>query len=121
MRQERRSDPISPALFTPDEDLASGLLAAADKNADPLWRLPLWQPYRRMIKGKIADIDNSGEGGMAGAITAALFLESFVEPGTAWAHIDSYAWNPSSRPGRPEGGEALALRGIYSYLATRFS
>ena len=57
---------------------------------------------------------------MAGAITAALFLEAFVEKDTAWAHIDTYAWNNSFRPGRPEGGEALVLRALYRLIRQRF-
>ncbi len=109
-----------PALFCNDEKFAQELLAQSILQDDPLWRLPLWKPYRKMIEGSVADITNSAEGGYAGAITAALFLESFVEEGQSWAHIDVMAWNKTSQPGRPEGGEAMGLRAVYAYLADRF-
>ena len=109
-----------PALFSNDDGLAADLVAAGNAEADPLWRLPLWKPYRRDIESKVADLTNSPEGGMAGAITAALFLEAFVGKGIPWAHIDFMAWNPSSRPGRPEGGEAQGLRAVYATIAKRF-
>ena len=113
--------PDLPALFTPDDSLAEDLLRAGASCADPLWRLPLWKPYFKQIQSKSADLNNAGgDGGMAGAITAALFLEAFVEPGMAWAHIDTYAWNGSARPGRPEGGEALTLRAVYTLIRQRF-
>ena len=113
--------PDLPALFTPDDALADDLLLAGASCADPLWRLPLWKPYFKQIQSKAADLNNAGgDGGMAGAITAALFLEAFVEPGIAWAHIDTFAWNNSARPGRPEGGEALTLRAVYTLIRRRF-
>lgn len=113
--------PDLPALFTPDDVLADDLLRAGSASGDPLWRLPLWKPYFKQIQSKTADLNNAGgDGGMAGAITAALFLEAFVEPGTAWAHIDTYAWNGSARAGRPEGGEALTLRAVYRLIKQRF-
>jgi leucyl aminopeptidase len=112
--------PELPALFANDDKLAEELLAAGTAEADPLWRLPLWKPYRQMIVSPIADLNNVSESGFAGAITAALYLDAFVTPATPWAHIDTYAWNQKSRPGRPEGGEALALRALYSMIETRF-
>ena len=114
--------PDLPAVFTPDDTLGDDLLRAATLCGDPLWRLPLWKPYFKQIQSKSADLNNAGgDGGMAGAITAALFLEAFVEPGLSWAHIDTYAWNGSARPGRPEGGEALALRAVYGLIRQRFA
>ena len=79
--------------------------------------MPLWRGYAEMIKGNFADLNNAPEGGFGGAITAALFLEHFVETNIPWAHIDLMAWNPTARPGRPEGGEAMGLRAIYASLA----
>jgi len=105
-----------PALFCNDEALAGKLLAASQRLNDPLWRLPLWRPYRRLIESKVADLNNAGEGGYGGAITAALFLEHFVPAGTSWAHIDLMAWNGSARPGRPQGGEAMGLLAVYAIL-----
>jgi leucyl aminopeptidase len=108
------------ALFCNEEALAQGLLDAAAGEEDPMWRMPLWRPYRRMIDSKIADVNNVSESPHAGAITAALYLQEFVEPGIPWAHLDVMAWNPRSRPGRPEGAEATALRGLYAYIGHRF-
>ena len=109
-----------PALFSNDDALADGLLKAAEAQADPMWRLPLHQPYAKMLESKVADINNVGSGPFAGAILAALFLERFVEKTIPWAHLDVMAWNPSSKPGRPEGGEALGMRAVYSYLESRY-
>jgi leucyl aminopeptidase len=112
--------PDLPALFSNDEGVAAELLASAAAESDPLWRMPLWKPYRKMLDSKVADINNASETGFAGAVTAALYLEEFVPPEIPWVHIDTFAWNPSSRPGRPEGGEALTLRALYRMLQKRF-
>jgi leucyl aminopeptidase len=109
------------ALFCSDEALAHGLLEAAEAEEDPMWRMPLWRSYRKMIDSKVADINNVSESPHAGAITAALYLQEFVEPGIPWAHLDVMAWNPQSRPGRPEGAEATALRALYAHIAQRFA
>jgi leucyl aminopeptidase len=113
--------PDLPALFSPDDRLAADIARAADAVADPVWRLPLWRPYERMIDSKIADINNAGASPFAGAITAAMFLSRFVADGTAWAHFDAYCWNQSSRPGRPEGGEAQTVRALYAMIRDRFA
>ena len=109
------------ALFCNDDGLAEELLAAARGEDDPMWRMPLWRPYRKMIDSKIADINNVSESPHAGAITAALYLQEFVESGIPWAHLDVMAWNAQSRPGRPEGAEATALRALYAHIAGRFA
>lgn len=109
-----------PALFCNDEALAADILNSGDDEVDSLWRLPLWPGYRKMIEGKVADITNAPDGGYAGAITAALFLERFVPPTVPWAHVDVMAWNISSKPGRPEGGEAMGLRAMVSMLEKRY-
>jgi leucyl aminopeptidase len=108
------------ALFCNDEPLAAGLLEAAAAEDDPMWRLPLWRPYRKMLDSKVADLNNVSESPHAGAVTAALYLQEFVPPDIAWAHLDGFGWNPQARPGRPEGAEATALRALYAYLAQRF-
>jgi len=112
--------PELPALFANDDAIAEELLRFGLAESDPLWRLPLWKPYRQMIVSPIADLNNVSESGFAGAITAALYLEAFIAPGTPWLHIDTYAWNQKSRPGRPEGGEALGLRALYALIEHRF-
>ena len=108
------------ALFCNNDELAQGLLAAAQTAEDPMWRMPLWRPYRKMIDSKIADLNNVSESPHAGAVTAALYLQEFVEPDIPWAHLDVMAWNPQSRPGRPEGAEATALRALYTHIAQRY-
>jgi leucyl aminopeptidase len=112
--------PDLPALFTPDDDLADTLLAAGRDAFDPLWRLPLFAPYREMIDSPIADINNAGNGSHAGAITAALFLKDFVSETRSWAHLDLFAWNPKDRPGRAKGGEATALRAMLLAIERKF-
>ncbi len=109
-----------PALFTPDDQLADDMMKAGLAADDPLWRLPLHKPYREMIDSPIADINNAGAGGMAGTITAALFLKDFVTETKSWAHLDIYGWTPSAKPGRPKGGEATALRALIGLIKDRF-
>ncbi|MGH6959389.1 MAG: leucyl aminopeptidase family protein, partial [Dongiaceae bacterium] len=108
-----------PALFANDDATAEALLRHGQAEDDPLWRLPLHRPYRKQLDSKVADINNVSAGAYGGAITAALFLAEFVEPAVPWVHIDMMAWNVSARPGRPEGGEAVALRALYALIAER--
>ena len=108
-----------PALFANNDALAQGILAAADRVEDAVWRMPLHVPYRRLLDSKVADLVNSPSSPYAGAITAALFLEHFVA-GVPWAHFDLMAWNVARKPARPEGGEAMGLRTVFEYLADRW-
>ena len=110
-----------PALYSNDDETATALLVHGERESDPLWRMPLYQPYRKLIDGKVADITNSADTPLGGSITAALFLQEFVEPDIPWVHIDVMAWNPSSRPGRPEGGEAMGMRAVYALISEKFS
>ena len=112
--------PELPVLFSNDDALAESLLAHGRAVDEPLWRLPLWPGYRRLLDGKTADLTNAPDSPFAGAILAALFLEEFVEPARSWVHIDAMAWNVTARPGRPEGGEASGLRALYALIAQRF-
>ena len=112
--------PDLPALFASDDALAAALLEQGEAVADPMWRMPLWSPYEEMLASDIADIGNASDAPLAGAVTAALFLRKFVPDGTAWAHLDTFAWRGSARPGRPKGGDALGLRAAWSVLAARW-
>ncbi|SDX90983.1 leucyl aminopeptidase family protein [Citreimonas salinaria] len=103
-------------FFTDDDPLAAALEQAARAAADPVWRLPFHTPYEAMIEPGIADLDNAPSGGMAGAITAALFLRRFVEPGTRYAHLDIYGWQPVAAPGRSKGGLGQGSRAILGAL-----
>ncbi len=112
--------PDLPALFATD-GLAAGIEAASAATEDPVWRLPLWKPYRRNLDSKIADINNIAANSFAGAIHGALFLQDFVAKGQEWAHFDLYAWNATARPGRPVGGEAFAIRALFHMLKDRYA
>ncbi|HET6603269.1 MAG TPA: leucyl aminopeptidase family protein [Xanthomonadaceae bacterium] len=112
--------PDLPALYSNHDELREGVLAAAREERDPVWPMPLWQPYRSYLKSSVADFTNAGASRMAGSVTAALFLQSFVPDAQPWVHYDLYAWNESDRPGRPCGGEAQGLRGTWRYLARRY-
>ncbi|ODV10908.1 MAG: leucyl aminopeptidase [Rhodanobacter sp. SCN 68-63] len=112
--------PDLPALFANREELADAVLAAGKRTADPLWQLPLWRPYRKMLDSYLADMANAGGSRHAGAITAALYLERFVPESQAWMHLDTYAWNDADRPGRPRGGEAMGLRAFFAFLQSRY-
>ncbi|MBB5685039.1 leucyl aminopeptidase family protein [Sphingobium boeckii] len=112
--------PDLPALFANDDALAEALLAAGVAESDPLWRMPLWAGYADMLKSDIADLNNSPDGGFAGAVTAALFLDKFVPRDMPWAHFDTFAWRPAAKPGRPKGGEALGLRAAWAMLKARY-
>jgi leucyl aminopeptidase len=109
--------PELPVMFANDDKLAERLLQAAAKVDDPIWRLPLWRNYRRLFSSDIADFNNSGRGGFAGAIVGALFLDYFVPEDIPWVHFDAFSWNDASRPGRPVGGEAQGLRAVLEALA----
>lgn len=109
-----------PPFFTDDDGLAAALDACARREADPLWRLPLWTPYMDDLKSDVADTANCSSSGFAGCITAALFLRKFVKRTANWVHMDVYAWNRSARPGRPTGGEAQGLRAVYRLLEDRY-
>jgi leucyl aminopeptidase len=81
---------------------------------DPVWRLPLWSGYNDWLKSPVADLNNVSSKPLAGAIVAGLYLQRFVRAGVPWMHLDLYAWNDQCRPGRPEGGEAMAMRALFA-------
>ncbi|WP_084420301.1 leucyl aminopeptidase family protein [Henriciella litoralis] len=106
-------------FYTDDGDLADAIWAAGTVSGDPVWRMPLWDPYKSMLSSSIADIQNSGGGGMAGSITAAVFLKQFVDA-RRWVHLDVWAWR-KSKYGRPEGAAACGLRSIWTMVRTRYA
>ena len=113
--------PDLPALFCNDDAMAETILRAGAETHDPLWRMPLWDGYAAWLDSTVADVNNVSSKPHAGAVTAALFLRRFVPETVPWAHIDLYAWNDQTRPGRPEGGEAQALRALFAAIAARFA
>jgi len=112
--------PDLPAFFTSSDELAAAAEQSSREVEDPLWRMPLWEPYDEMLKSDIADMANAANSPMAGCITAALFLKRFVPDGMNWAHLDTYAWRDQAKPGRPKGGDALGLRAINELLERRY-
>jgi leucyl aminopeptidase len=112
--------PDLPPFYTNDEALAADVARFARQENDPLWRMPLWPPYDSWLDSKVANINNAPSGGFAGSITCALFLQRFVEHAKSWLHLDIYAWTPSAKPARPEGGECQGARALYKLLGERY-
>jgi leucyl aminopeptidase len=112
--------PDLPPFYTNDETLAADVARYAVKENDPLWRMPLWPPYDGWLDSKIATITNAPSGTFAGSIICALFLQRFVEQAKSWLHLDIYAWTPSAKPARPEGGECQGARALYKLLGERY-
>lgn len=110
-----------PAYFTNNKDYAATLQNASDESNDPLWQLPLHANYIKMLKSDIADINNVSAGGYGGAITAALFLQHFVENAKTWVHVDMMAWNLKPSAGKPIGGEAMGIRALYLSIVKHFN
>lgn len=112
--------PELPPFYTDDEPLAAKVIEHAGAESDPVWRMPLWRPYDSMLDSKVADLNNIASGSFAGSVICALFLRRFVDAARAWLHFDIYAWNPSSKPGRPEGGDCQTIRALYALLKERY-
>lgn len=112
--------PDLPALFSDDAELAADIIAAGTAVDDPVWQLPLWNGYDEWLKSPTADVSSTSSVPMAGASTAALFLRKFVENGTCWSHLDTFAWRNAVKPGRPKGGEALGVRACWGMLKSRY-
>ena len=109
-----------PAMFSNDETVAAGIADAGRDVDDEVWRMPLHAPYRELIESRVADIMNGASQPYGGAITAALFLQEFVPDEIPWAHFDIMAWSNRAKPGRPVGGEAMALRAVFEFLERRY-
>jgi len=112
--------PDVPPFFTDNDKLANAISKAAQKEADPLWRLPFWDPYETTIEPDVADLDNAPKGGFGGAITAALFLRRFVEDAQDFVHLDLYGWTPSAKPARTLGGACQSTRAILRVIEENY-
>ena len=108
--------PDLPPFYTDDDGLAAGLSQCSTAVNDPLWRMPLWQPYQSMLSSKIADVNHISSGGFAGSVTAALFLSRFVDQAKSWCHFDIFGWTPAQKPWAPIGGEAQGIRALFEFL-----
>ncbi len=113
--------PELPPFYTTDSAFAADVSDAGLRLNDPVWRMPLWAPYEQMLSSKIADVNHISTGGFAGSITAALFLQKFVENAGTWAHFDIFASVVTEKPWAPVGGEAQAIRALFDALTRRFS
>ena len=113
--------PDLPALFSNDDSWADAVTISGRECHDPVWRLPLWSGYDSWLSSSVADLNNVASKPFAGAVVAALFLQRFVTTGVSWIHLDTYAWNDQTRPGRPEGGEAQAMFAVFGAIQRQFS
>ena len=114
--------PELPPFYTDDDALAAALADAASATEDPLWRMPLWQPYDDALASDVADLKNDADAwAQAGSVTAALFLKRFAPTSGSWLHLDIFSWNSRGRPGFPSGAEAQAIRALFAVLAARYA
>ncbi len=113
--------PDLPPFYVDDDVIAAEIADCGMRVCDPLWRLPFWRGYEAMLDSKIADISSTGSGGFGGSITAALFLNRFVEKAEHHIHFDIYGWTPAAKPAKPYGGEAQGIRALYKFLCQRYN
>lgn len=113
--------PDLPPFYTHDQTLADQIAETSMTLCDPLWQLPLWEPYQKMLSTKVADVNHISTGGFAGSITAALFLSRFVEKSTSWVHLDIFGWTPNAKPWAPVGGEAQGIRTLFEVIAKKYA
>ncbi|WP_105189098.1 leucyl aminopeptidase family protein [Pseudoalteromonas sp. T1lg48] len=109
-----------PGFFSNDDAVAEALTQAGEQSQDPVWRMPLFAQYKNLMKSDVADLTNCAPGPFGGAITAALYLQEFIDAKTPWVHFDVMAWNVRALPGRPVGGEAFGIRAVYAMLAEKY-
>jgi leucyl aminopeptidase len=112
--------PELPPFYADDEDFAGKMLETAHSVGDPVWRMPFWAPYDKLLKSNIADVSHISDGPFAGSVTAALFLKRFVKNAKRFAHLDIYGWVPRERPGHPQGGEPQAARALFAVFRQEF-
>lgn len=112
--------PDLPPFYTEDDELAHAISETSMEIFDPLWHMPLWDPYQKMLSSKTADVNHISTGGFAGSITAALFLSRFVENAKSWAHFDIYGWTPTAKPWLPVGGEAQGIRTLFEVIKNKY-
>jgi len=108
--------PDLPAFFTNSESIAKKLDSICILEKDPMWRLPLYTPYEKWLNSDVADTNNISAGSFAGSVVAALFLNKFINFKTNWIHVDTYAWNDKSIPGKSKGGHIMGIKSIYKLI-----
>jgi len=107
-------------LYARDEALGRKIVDAGLAVDDPVWPMPLWKGYEKMLSSRIADVNHITSAPFAGSVTAALFLQKFIDPGTDWVHLDIFGWAPEARAGRPFGGTDQGVRSLYAVLAEKY-
>ncbi|MBB4660073.1 leucyl aminopeptidase [Parvularcula dongshanensis] len=107
-------------MFTEDDDLAAALMAAGEASGERLWRMPLGDAHRDMIKSDVADMKNIG-GRDGGSSSAAAFLSKFVQKGTPWAHLDiaGMAWSAKDKDLCPKGATGFGVRLLDAFVRAR--
>lgn len=113
--------PDLPPFYTDSDVLAADISRIGASENDPVWRMPLWQPYASWLDSKVADINHISSQAFAGSVTAALFLKRFVDNAKSYVHFDIYGWTPADRPSRPVGGEVQAARLVHTLLKERYT
>lgn len=108
--------PDLPPVYSTDTALAQKLAEIGRKIADPMWPMPLWQPYDQLMDSTIADINSITKDGFAGSIIAALFLKRFVKAAKTYTHFDIYGWVARPQPGKPVGGDPQCARAVFDYI-----
>ena len=109
-----------PGIFCNNAQMAEQIVDMSMRMDDPMWPLPLFKPYARHIESDIADIVSQGKTPYGGAITAALFLQHFIDCDADWLHIDASCFHDSPRPGRPKGGEAMGIEPLFQWIQKKF-
>ncbi len=110
-----------PGFFSTNDEIAMQVTSSGEVINDPVWRMPLYSPYKSLLKSNIADLSNCSPVPQGGAITAALYLQAFVKPETNWLHFDIMGWNTRALSGRPIGGEAFGIRAVFEYLNAKYA
>ena len=105
-----------PSFFSNKKEISKKLIEFSEITGDPLWELPLWKNYESQLESHHADIKNIGNSSFGGAITAALFLQKFVNSDIPWIHIDLMAWNLNSKISSYYGGEAMGIRALFKLI-----
>ena len=109
------------SMFTNDDKLANDIAKSFAQEQELIWHMPLHKPYRALLNSRLADIMNCSTSGYAGSITAALFLQEFITSNISWVHLDLHGSNVKTRPGHPQGGEAMGLQGLFAYISNYFT
>lgn len=108
-----------PAMCATNNKTAQDLQDISFTYKDPVWRMPLYEPYKTHLQSPVADLVNSASP-PGDLIYSALFLQHFIHDHPDWVHLDCFAWESSGKPGRPQGGADTGLIAVFEYLKSRY-